>query len=878
MKQIMKKNKLPARILSGALILVLMVSLCPTVFAAEGSVTIGTLKELKDFSKQCASDSYSKGLSAVLTADIDADGAAISIPVFLGSFDGQGHTITGLSLTESNSAYGLFSRIENDAVVKDLTVEGEVTPSGTQNVVGGIAGENYGTIENCSFSGIVAGSGSVGGIAGSNGGTITGCSVSGVVRGTQYTGGIAGQNSGSLLRCENTAAVNTTVRDEDLASAGISGLENTFYSILKKEDTTENAITTDTGGIAGFSTGVVQSCTNTGPVGYPHVGYNVGGIAGRQSGYLVSCVNRGEIQGRKDVGGVVGQMVPDITLKAGRDRMAELLRELEKLSALTEQTGNDMLDMSDAAAGRMERIEDRSTHAEETMEDLLQKPDGDMTPEELAAWKEKLEKGSQEILADLSGINDELSAMPGDVKQGSNALREDLRALSQQYSVTMTLFFELADEVMYPSGDVYEDVSEESLQSAASGKAWMCANYGAVTADRNAGGIAGAMAIEYDTDPEDDLRPAGSSTAQYTYQTKAILLECNNYGAVQAKKSCAGGIAGRMDLGIVSGCGGWGSVASESGDYVGGAAGLSLSSVRSSYAKCTLSGGKYVGGIVGSGSRVSDCISMVQITDHTQFGGAIAGEITGEYSNNRFVSDTLAGVDRVSYSGKAEQIGYDELCAIENIPENFLHLTLRFVAEDTVLHEQEFAYGASFTEDIYPEIPAKDDCYGQWDTTDLTDLHFDTVVTVNYEPYVTTLASEAQSDGHAEVLAEGRFRKGDRLRMEKSALLIPGQEEQVNTWTITVPDDGQSSHIIRWLIPTDETRSYTIYAMQADGWHKVDSEQIGGYLRFALDGDGQFAVVPAEHTAWWIWILAGVGSIGTVGAILLLVRRRKVRK
>ena len=56
----------------------------------------------------------------------------------------------------------------------------------------------------------------------------------------------------------------------------------------------------------------------------------------------------------------------------------------------------------------------------------------------------------------------------------------------------------------------------------------------------------------------------------------------------------AGGIAGRMDLGTISGCGGWGDVASESGDYAGGVAGLSLSSVRGSYTKCTLSGGSYL--------------------------------------------------------------------------------------------------------------------------------------------------------------------------------------------------------------------------------------------------------------------------------------------
>lgn len=74
-----------------------------------------------------------------------------------------------------------------------------------------------------------------------------------------------------------------------------------------------------------------------------------------------------------------------------------------------------------------------------------------------------------------------------------------------------------------------------------------------------------------------------------------------------------------MDLGTVSDCGGYGPVSSENGDYVGGVCGLS--SIRHSYAKCTLTGRKYVGGIVGSGSRVSDCLSMVAIADYTQLGG-----------------------------------------------------------------------------------------------------------------------------------------------------------------------------------------------------------------------------------------------------------------
>lgn len=488
-------------------------------------------------------------------------------------------------------------------------------------------------------------------------------------------------------------------------------------------------------------------------------------------------------------------------------------------------------------------------------------------------------ESSDALNTSLGGISNELSALNSEIASSNTVLLSDVRAVNNQFMKVMNLFLNVLNNTKnIDYTDVFEDVSEESLQSAVRGKVLECTNYGSVAADRNAGGIAGAMAIEYDTDPEDDLLSSQNSSLHFTYQTKAILLDCGNYGGVQAKKSCAGGITGRMDLGTISGCGGWGSVGSESGDYVGGVAGLSLSSVRSSYAKCSLSGGKYVGGIVDSGSRVSDCISMVEIADHTQLGGAIAGEITGEYGNNRFVSDTLAGVDRVSYSGKAEQISYDTLCTIRNIPENFLHLTLRFVAEDTVLREQEFAYGASFTEEVYPEVPSREDSYGQWDTTDLSQLHFDTVVTASYEPYITTLASDAQRDGHAAVLVEGRFREGDSLSSKESGDLSSAPDNTVEAWTLQIPEDGQESHTVRWRMPADGEGAYAVYTLRENGWKKVHSEQIGSYLCFEVTGGGQFAITPAGHGTWWIWALAGVGCAAAAGGIVLLLKRRQKAK
>lgn len=75
---------------------------------------------------------------------------------------------------------------------------------------------------------------------------------------------------------------------------------------------------------------MIQSCTNTGSVGYEHMGYNVGGIAGRQSGYLDGCRNTGTVQGRKDVGGIAGQLEPQVTLRYNEDLLDQLWGKLER--------------------------------------------------------------------------------------------------------------------------------------------------------------------------------------------------------------------------------------------------------------------------------------------------------------------------------------------------------------------------------------------------------------------------------------------------------------------------------------------------------------------------------------------------------------------
>ena len=148
---------------------------------------------------------------------------------------------------------------------------------------------------------------------------------------------------------------------------------------------------------------------------------------------------------------------------------------------------------------------------------------------------------------------------------------------------------------------VISDGSQGNIDKITLGKTSACTNSGTVSGDVNTGGIAGSIAIEYELDPEDDVSANLDGEYRRQYEYRAVVQQCANTGAVSAKRSNTGGIAGRMDLGLIISCESYGSVESDSGSCVGGIAGLTAATVRSSYAKCTLSGKKYVGGIVGSG-------------------------------------------------------------------------------------------------------------------------------------------------------------------------------------------------------------------------------------------------------------------------------------
>ncbi|WP_418257135.1 GLUG motif-containing protein, partial [Evtepia gabavorous] len=1077
------------------LIFALLLSLAAPVGAAGSRITIRTPEDLVELSRRCSLDSWSRGKTVVLSADLDlSDVEFSSIPTFGGTFDGQGYTISGLTITGSGNVRGLFRYLQSGGVVQNVSLEVTIEPTDLQDSLGGLVGNNRGSVRNCTVTGSIQGETNIGGIIGVNesSGKIINSTFSGSVTGEHYVGGIAGQNLGSILQCVNQGKINT------VAVEGEADLEDLDSRPL---NSTENLpACTDIGGITGFSTGVLQSCKNTGPVGYEHVGYNVGGIAGRQSGYLNGCTNQGVILGRKDVGGIAGQLEPEIFLRYGEDLLNQLWSELgtlgdqvdhllsdlnstntsttAQLQTLSSHAGTaqdaagELMDAAkDWANGNLSTVNDLSariswslqqlepiletlrplpeelTDAVDALEEGLDQAEqaGDLAsdagqslrtalqealraadhmneglehirasqdalksalgdPNEIKLALEQMAKGIGQLgdgtvafseamehlrdgwaaLPDVSSIDAFLQAFEdlstagtstanglkniqkafirlkdtitangdptealktalqelekaatsfqsgadqlqtagkhllsaldtledagiyldgvvdafrdaGDafnnafsrLGEGADAFHEMVKTLAEEPSIQFTpigsdmtargdaldaalsdllgsaddlgdLLSQSSDTILGDlsavsqqlqsitdllrqetslkksgEGDRIEDISDQvDGRSQRTGCLSDARNEGVVKGDVNVAGIAGSMAIEYDFDPEDDLVEVGDRSLDVRYQTKAVVLSCINLGEVTGKKDDAGGIVGRMDLGQVSHCENYGSVSSADGSYVGGIAGASWGSIRDSWARCTLSGDHYVGGIAGYGSTLKNCHTLITLQEGSAYVGTVAGSVDpeGTVTGNTFTQEALGAIDGISYAGQAEPVTFGALCAA-GAPETFAQLELTFRADGKEVAVVPFQYGKGIAR--LPEIPAKKGYSAAWPDLDYSHLTASQTLEAIYTPYTSSLTDGGDLP---DILVDGSFSaqaKVSHTTKETAWTDSKGESHQGTAYTVTVKDPvlDAVSYTVHCRLPEANGR-YAVWVQTGENWQRQDSEKDGSYLLF----------------------------------------------
>ena len=187
---------------------------------------------------------------------------------YKGTFDGGGHTITGLTVTTNDQFVGLFGYLNRAGTVKNVVMEGiQITSNHMFGCTGGVVGYSWGTIENCSVSGSVSGTDCVGGVVGSQkAGSIIGCCTSATVKGTHYVGGVAGEKWGTMTACYATGNVTLEIASQkNLYGGGVVGLNGgsrvlACYATGNVTSTGSSTGNVHIGGLFGDSYTTVTAC------------------------------------------------------------------------------------------------------------------------------------------------------------------------------------------------------------------------------------------------------------------------------------------------------------------------------------------------------------------------------------------------------------------------------------------------------------------------------------------------------------------------------------------------------------------------------------------------------------------------------------------
>ena len=263
----------------------------------QGNYTVTSAEGLKNIAK-LVNEEWKLGINITLTAAIDLKGidwTPIGIDYnhqYTGTFNGNGKTITGLTVTGSDQYAGLFGYIGSGGTVKNVVLEGvQIESDNDMSDVGGVAGQSYGNIENCSVSGSVSVSGTnsiAGGVVGyQTGGSITGCSSSATVNAGGVAGGVVGLADGGATLTACYATDNVTIESSGTGSyfaGGVVGINT--VSTLKAcyawgSVTGSGSGTVYVGGVTGSNDlGTLTACyhakgTVSGPAG------TTGGVTGR---------------------------------------------------------------------------------------------------------------------------------------------------------------------------------------------------------------------------------------------------------------------------------------------------------------------------------------------------------------------------------------------------------------------------------------------------------------------------------------------------------------------------------------------------------------------------------------------------------------------
>lgn len=558
------------------------------------------------------------------------------------------------------------------------------------------------------------------------------------------------------------------------------------------------------------------------------------------------------------------------------DAMASVARSFDNLSSLQGLSVDfsDVLDsMSDAANDIKTAIDDMA----EIVSDLS-------SEDELKFIKtsDEFKAANDDLFNSLSDISDEIGKLRDSASKGKTNIVNDANALNNQFNAVMNLLIDEMEELQNISdlSDIFLDVSDEDIENTRQGKVAECENYGKVEADRNTGGIAGSLAIEYAKDPENEFEKPDS--LNFTYRTKAVLQECVNDGSITGKKDCVGGVVGLSEIGMVYKCENYGNAESNSGNYVGGIVGKSEAGVRKCYSKCRASGTRYVGGIAGKAINMNSCYSISSVSGDEAI-GAILGKCDNpdKLSQNFYLDKGVGAIDGISYSQIAEPLSFEEFSSISTMPKRMTIFTVKFIADDSVIETQEFNYGDKTSMIKYPKVPDKEDCFGTWQTPDIENITEDFDILCEYRPYITVLASEEKNKSGklAVAILEGKFTDKARLNVKKSKEKPhKTATENAKVYDISISNtDYTDSDTFSLRLLSENNGDVAAWRLNNGKWERVEAKKRGKYVILNMTGTSETICLEYKNSDLiFLWLFMGLLVIAA--AFMLLFKKKPLKR
>lgn len=634
----------------------------------------------------------------------------------------------------------------------------------------------------------------------------------GDVHGDHFVGGIAGQNTGVIRNCTNHATINTTPQQNSIEISDIT---------METLTITESANTvTDIGGIAGISSGVIRGCDNYDDVGYQHMGYNIGGIVGTQSGYVVDCENHGNIQGRKEVGGIVGQMEPASLIEYTEDTLQILQGQLSDLSGLVNQTSSNAQTNANQISGQIGVLQDQTQTARDAVDTLLPDADDPEIPD------------PDTILAAQNTLTTTLNAMPGTLRgiaystQATiNGLTRDLNAVSGQISAMGETINGASENL----GGSITDISDQDTPELLTGK------------KQNVGGIVG-------------------------WQLFGLVKNTANTGKVDGTDAdYVGGISG-MSTGYIR-CD-WVKAEVHGKTYVGGIAG-SATVVTDSLVQAKLIGANEKrGAILGFAEESRSDDQQPIAANYYLCVDTDLGAIDGISYAGLAEPKSLADFMQMENLPKL----------FRTVSVRFL------LDDDRVVEIEVAPGGELKASQIpaVPEKAGYMGAWDGLENTNLQNILFNMSFAPIYTAHSAVIQAELTRDnGLPILLVEGSFTDQAAVSIEESSAMPILDEKEIllESWTVTMNETGNTAHLL--LPEGEEAEHIKLYMSDPEGvWQEHSFSIDGSYLVFPVTTDSINVVLVQQQADYFVFVIAGIIillAITIVGTVRHIQKYRKYK-